>query len=102
MAKEKIPDKKQIVRIFEFPNSRDDTEISIWYSGKQWFGKLEVYNRNWDMTRTATYDEHQNYHGELKQWYDKNTLMNHLWYNRNVAVADFLDSPELKKEYGVK
>ena len=85
----KISDQRQIKRIFEFPRDNVDTEIMIWLSGEEYYGELKVYNRNWDIIRMATYDKHENYHGELKQWRAKNDLFAHLWYKRNMEVADF-------------
>lgn len=39
--------------------------------------------------------------GECKKWDKGGELVKHYWYKDNVIVADFLEHPELKKEYGI-
>ena len=40
--------------------------------------------------------------GEFKRWYENGQLWEHSWYKNGDLIADFLENPELKKNYGVK
>ena len=98
-------------RIFYKSGARDG-ECKIWYKN----GQIETicYYKNGDKegSFTSWYDNGQLYilcsykndyqDGEYKQWNADGTLERHGWAKHGHNVADFLEYPELKKEYDIK